>query len=82
MRLSPPISILIILAASMIGVASMTPTEPEAAEVVVLIPAATYNKLAGWSKTDTDMNGASLSVAHIIAELVRERARNGESTAN
>jgi hypothetical protein len=49
MYISPPIGVLAILAVGLAGAAWLAPPQREAAQVTVMLPAATHQKLALWA---------------------------------
>jgi hypothetical protein len=69
MRLSPPLTILAILAASLAGAAWFAPPMEASSQAVVVLPAATYQKLVLWAKEHTDLEGRPSSVAKAIETL-------------
>ena len=72
MRVSPPIAILGIMAALVAGAVWLAPPQREAAEVKVMLPAATYQKLTLRAKEHTGTDGQPLTVVQVIEELANE----------
>ncbi len=69
MRLSPPLTVLIILAAMVAGTVWLAPPQRDAGQATVMLPTATYQKLALWGKEQAGAGGRPLTVAQIIDEL-------------
>lgn len=73
MYISPPISVLAILAVGLAGTAWVAPPQREVAQVTVGLPAATYSKLTLLAKGRIGTDGQPLTVAQIIEELATDR---------
>lgn len=81
MRFSPPIVVLAITAGMVAGTAWLVPAR-QATQVVVTLPAATYQQLAGWGDAATRTDGRSLTVTQVIEELASNRANIRPAPAN
>ncbi len=75
MHLSPPITVLSILAVMLAGTAWLAPPQREAAEITVALPAGTYQRLALWGKAHVGADGKPRTVVQVIEDL---EARLGE----
>ena len=70
MTLSPPISIIALLAVSVAGVTWYAPPDPQPKYVAVHVPAATYDKLEHWARGHPSESGQPLTVEQAIDMLM------------
>lgn len=82
MRISPPIAVLATVAVGLAGTAWLAPPPPEVAQVNVLLPSSTYQKLALWGKEHAGADGRPLTVVQAIEELANEWEKDNEAPAN
>jgi hypothetical protein len=82
MYISPPIGVLAILAVGLAGAAWLAPPQREVAQVSVMLPTATHQKLALWARHRADPDGRPLTVVQVIEELVNKWENNTKATAN
>ena len=82
MQVSPPITVLAILAAMVAGTVWLAPPQREVAQVTVMLPMATYQKLARWGKEHAGADGRPLTVVQVIEELANNSAKVNEVPAN
>ena len=69
MHLSPPLIVLVILAAMVAGTVWLAPVQRDLGQATVMLPAATYKTLALLAKEQVSANGRPLTVAQIIEQL-------------
>jgi len=69
MRLSPPITILALVAVGVAGVSWLMPPPREPASVAVQISIATHQKLAAWAKAHPGPTDQPMTVAQAIDVL-------------
>ena len=69
MRLSPPITVLAILAVTLAAAAWIVPPMETSSRATVVLPAATYQKLVQWGKEHMDAEGKPSTVAQAIETL-------------
>ena len=69
MRLSPPITVLAILAVMITGTVWLAPPPQEAMQITVVLPTATHQKLAQWGADHPGTDGRPLTVLQAIEEL-------------
>ena len=82
MYISPPIAVLAILAVGLASTAWLEPPQREVAQVTVMLPTATHQKLALWARDRADPDGRPLTVVQVIEELVNKWEKNHEAPAN
>jgi hypothetical protein len=82
MYISPPITILAILAIGLAGTAWLTSPRNETTQVSVMLPTATYRKLEHWGKVQAGVDGRPLTAAQIIEELAIRKEKDNEALAN
>lgn len=82
MYLSPPIAILAILAVGLASTAWLPQQPRETAQATVILPAATYGKLALWGNEHIGADVQPLAVALVIEEFAKTCVRIKESSAN
>ena len=82
MHVSPPITVLAILAAMLAGAVWLAPPQRELAQVTVMLPTATYQKLALWGKEHGGADGRPLTVVQVIEELANKWEKDNEAPAN
>ena len=63
------------------GAAWLAPPQREVAQVTVMLPAATHQKLALWARDRADPDGRPLTVVQVIEELVNKREKNSGGPA-
>lgn len=71
MYVSPPLTILAILAVGLAGTTWFAPLEHGPARVALSLSTATYDKLASWGREQAGADGRPLSVEQVIEELAR-----------
>jgi len=69
MHVSPPLAVLIIVAAMVAGTAWLAPPQRELALATVMLPTATYQKLTLWGKEHAGTDGRPLTVVQAIEQL-------------
>ncbi len=69
MHVSPPISVLVIMAAVVAAAVWFAPPQREMGQVTVVLPTATYQKLVLWGREHAGADGRPLTVALVIEEL-------------
>ncbi len=72
MHVSPPITVLAIMAAMVAGAVWLAPPQREMAQVTVVLPTATYQKLALWGKEHAGADGRPLTAVQVIEELANQ----------
>ncbi len=72
MHVSPPITVLAIIAAMVAGAVWLAPSEREVARVTVVLPTATSQKLALLGKEHAGADGRPLTVVQVIEELANQ----------
>lgn len=72
MRLSPPITVLCLMAALVAGTVWLAPPKGEVSQVPVILPAATYHKLVLLGEGRVGMDGKAMTVAQLIEELANK----------
>jgi hypothetical protein len=82
MYISPPITVLAILAAMVASVVWLAPPQREVAQVTVMLPTATYQRLALWGKEHPGADGRALDVVQVIEELANNWKKNDKAPAN
>lgn len=82
MYISPPIAVLAIAAVGLAGTAWLAPPPREVAQVTVMLPSATYQKLALWGKEHAGADGRPLTVVQVIEELANKSEKDNEAPAN
>ena len=70
MYVSPPVSVLAIVAIAFTGVAWLKSPPREVVRITVAVPTATYKKLLLWGQKHTDPNGQAPAVETIIEKFV------------
>ena len=71
MSISPPIAVLAIAAVGVAATAWLVPPPPDVARAKVMLPAATYEKLALWGREHAGADGRPLTVEQVIEELAK-----------
>jgi hypothetical protein len=69
MYISPPITVLAILAAMVAGTLWLAPPQREVAQVTAILPTATYQRLALWGKEHPGADGRALNVVQVIEKF-------------
>lgn len=82
MRVSPPIVVLAIAAFGLAGTAWLAPPPREVAQVTVMLPTATYQKLARWGKEHAGADGRPLTVVQVIEALANKLEKDNEAPAD
>ena len=82
MYISPPIAVLTILAVGLASTAWLPPQPREMAQATVMLPAATYQKLALWGKEQISADGHPLTVVQVIEELTKKWEKEKELSLN
>lgn len=82
MRLSPPITVLALMAAMVAGVVWIAPPQRQAAQVTVMLPTATHQKLANWGRTHAGADGRALTVAQVIESFAGNWTDGSEAPAD
>ena len=82
MYISPPVAVLAILAVGLASTAWLAPPQHEVAQVTVMLPAATHQKLALWARDRAHPDGRPLTVVQVIEELVNKREKISRAPAN
>lgn len=72
MRMSRPLSILILMAAMVAGAAWYAPPQDKTAQIAVMLPLATYHTLARKGEAEVDSTGRPRSVARVIEDLAAQ----------
>ena len=72
MYISPPITVLAILAIAYTATVLLTPPPREIAHVTLVIPSTTYKKLVLWGQANTGTDGRPLTVVQVIEELAKK----------
>ena len=73
MHLSPPITVLPILAVGLAGTVSLAPPPNKPSRATVTLSTATYQKLALWAKEHTGADGRPLTVVQVIEEFAKSQ---------
>ncbi len=81
MNISPPIAISAIVAVALASTAWLEPPRREVARVTLMLPTATYQKLALWGKEHSGADGRPLTVVQVVGKLIINREKNHESSA-
>jgi hypothetical protein len=82
MRLSPPITILAILVVGLAGIAWLAPPPSEPATVNIVLPAATYRRLAIRAEERGSAHGRPFTVMEVIEEFVNGLGSDNEIPTN
>jgi len=82
MRLSPPITILVILVVGLAGIAWLAPTPSDPTTVNIVLPAATYRRLAIQAKERGSAHGRPFTVVQVIEEFVNGLGSDNEVPTN
>lgn len=82
MQVSPPITVLAMMAALVAVTVWLAPPPREAAQVTVVLPIATHQKLVLWGKEHADADGRTLTIAQVIEELADKWEQDNEAPAN
>ena len=72
MYISPPIAVLAIAAVGVAATAWLTPPPREVAQAKVMLPTATYQKLAQWGKEQAGPDGRPLTIVQVIEEFANK----------
>lgn len=72
MRLSPPITVLCLMAALVAGTVWLAPSKRDASQVPVMLPAATYHKLVLLGEGRVGVDGKALTVVQLIEEFANK----------
>ena len=79
MQLSPPITILALMATLVACTVWLAPPQRQAAQVTVMLPTATHQKLAHWGRTHADASGRALTVAQVIEAIADNWTEGSEA---
>ena len=82
MHVSPPITVLAIMAAMVAGAVWLAPPQREMAQVTVVLPTATYQKLALWGKEHAGADGRPLTVVQVIEEFASKWGKDNDAPAS
>jgi hypothetical protein len=69
MTISPPIGVTVIVAIALAAAPWIAPPPREVPHVSVMLPTATYNKLALWGKAHAHIDGRPQSVTQIVTKF-------------
>ncbi len=69
MKISPPIAVFAIVGVALAGAGWFAPPQREVAQVGLMLPIATYQKLALWGKEHSGADGRPLTVVQVIERL-------------
>jgi hypothetical protein len=69
MRISRPLSVLILMAAMVAGAAWYAPPQDKTAQVAVMLPLTTYHMLALKGEAEVDSTGRPRSVVRVIEDF-------------
>ena len=72
MRISPPIIVLAIMAATLACTVWLAPPQHESAQVTVTLSATTYQKLKLWGTEHPEADGRALTVVEVINQLANK----------
>jgi hypothetical protein len=82
MHVSPTIAVLAIVTIGLAGTAWFAPPPCEVARVIVMLPTATYQKLALWGKEHAGAEGRPLTVVQVIEGHANRGEKDHEAPAN
>ena len=82
MYFSPPITALLIMASIVAATAWLVPPQPKAERATLMLPTATYKKLALWGREHADTHGQSLTVVQVIEALAEKWEKDNEALRN
>ncbi|WP_193371363.1 hypothetical protein [Pelagibius marinus] len=72
MRLSRPLSVMILMAAMVAGAAWYAPPQNQTAQIAVMLPIATYHTLAQKGEAEVDSTGRPRSVVRVIEDFAAQ----------
>lgn len=72
MRMSRPLSVLILMAVMVAGAAWYAPPQNKTAQVAVMLPLTTYHILARKGEAEVDSTGRPRSVVRVIEDLAAQ----------
>jgi len=81
MQLSPPITILALLAVMVAGTVSLAPPQRQVVQISVMLPTATHQKLANWGRQHASADGRALTVAQVIEAFAGNWTKASEAPA-